>query len=162
MICSLVNLGGCSVPGAGTSKVLSTSTLRGNRNEEGDCCVSFSFLFFMFEEKMKLEDDSSINVSIFIFLSACLLQHVRWTRAGEHSCISDCISPHLLFPDFVGPKPSSSFLLDLYPLTAPGDGYHSHSPFSLALAKLNNFLPLMWWSWQLVFRKGHPHLLSWW
>lgn len=54
--------------------------LRGGRNGEVNFDVSISFLgfcMFRFERKMRSEDDSSILVSIFIFLTASLLQHIR-------------------------------------------------------------------------------------
>lgn len=73
-------------------------------------------------------------------LQACL--DVSLNHDWVHSCISDCVSPSPLSPSSVSPLTSSSFLLGLYPLAKPGDGYHTHSPLDLTLAKLNTVLSL--------------------
>ena len=121
---------------------------------------SLSLFLFWFERKLRfLENDSSIIDSIFIFPSVSLLQHIRWTRAG---CIPafQTVFPlsYLLIPWVPCPaSPSPSICIPQLSL----EMIITYSPLDLALAKLNRVLSPVWWSWLIVFKKGHlvyfPH-----
>lgn len=82
-----------------------------------------------------------LSAPLSFYLQACLNTSLNqdWYIPAFQT-----VSPRPLSPSSVCPLPSSSFLLGLHPLAKPGDGYHTHCPLDLTLAKLNTVLSLMW------------------